>query len=256
MTQQQYLVALQTALVRCGIEEAEAQDILRDYAERFASLLAEGQTEGEAARTLGEPLRIALELGRQRGKPRPKAQVHKRVLAALLDILIMSIPFLLVASSDALYLYFQPQALLRYVPLFWAAIPASGIGWISAVPWLWRGALVLAAAWFVFSIPVFTCLTHGRSPGKRLMGLRVLDQRGNPARPWQIFMREWVGKLMLNAAFALLGQVVGVTFLMYVPSLVALGLALFTGSGRSVWDYLAGTRVEDVAILAAWDEDF
>lgn len=255
MTQQQYLVALQTALVRCGIEEAQAQDILRDYGERFASLVEEGQSETEVAHALGEPLRIALELGRQQGKPRPKAQVHKRVLSALLDILIMSLPFLFVATSSALYLYFQPQLLGAYVPFFWREIPTVGASWISGIPWLWRGALVAATAWFFLAIPVATSLFHGRSPGKRLMGLRVLGKQGDAVRPWQVFVRELVGKLALNAAFAALGAWCGMLFLMYLPSLASLVMALFTKSGRSVWDYLAGTRVEDVAILAAWDED-
>ena len=77
-----------------------------------------------------------------------------------------------------------------------AGVAASSV---QVLPFLFLASLVTALVLF----------SRGTTPGKKLLGLRVINEDGTPARFMTMLLREWVGK-------RLSGMVVGVGFLWIV----------------------------------------
>ena len=84
-------------------------------------------------------------------------------------------------------------------------VPLVALGLGFSVVGLTRGALVgfgLFAAYIVWALLLFA---HGMTPGKRLLGMRVLRDDGRHAGFMTMLIREWVGKwisgLILSLGF-------------------------------------------------------
>ena len=65
---------------------------------------------------------------------------------------------------------------------------------------------VLQVLFLAYLVTALVLFSRGTTPGKKLLGLRVINEDGTPARFMTMLLREWVGKLLS-------GMVVGVGFL-------------------------------------------
>ena len=124
---------------------------------------------------------------------------------------------------------------LRAGVLLAIATPILGIAGVSGM--MGAGSGVLLVAWFLLDWGWFTAFEAfgGASPGKRIMGLRVVREDGSPAGLREIFLRN-----LLRAADGLpVGYVVGVLAMGIDPRFRRLG------------DRLAGTLVVRTAVVHA-----
>jgi uncharacterized RDD family membrane protein YckC len=102
-----------------------------------------------------------------------------------------------------------------------------------------------------FYFPWFECLWHGATPGKRLLGLRVIDAHGGTLTPEAVIarnlMREvelFVPLVALLAPEALLPGVPGwVRFLAFLWVFICALLPFFNRDRLRVGDLVAGTMV-------------
>lgn len=116
--------------------------------------------------TIDTPEQIALEL--------PLAGVGSRFLALAIDTIIQALAFAALIVAGA--------GLLR------------AIGRISESTGLWGCALLLLAAFALYYgyFLLFEALDNGRTPGKRLVGLRVIGDDGRPLTVQQAIVRNLV----------------------------------------------------------------
>ncbi|MDR2379671.1 MAG: RDD family protein [Bifidobacteriaceae bacterium] len=140
------------------------------------------------------------------------ASFGNRFVAFLIDLVVM-----IVATIALIW------ALLRWGLFFWDAAMAQAA--VSAA-----AALLL----LVFPITVET-LSRGRSLGKLVMGLRVVNDDGSPVVLRQTFIRAVVAVLEVWVTF---GAVAGITMMV-------------NGRGKRIGDLLAGTyamRIRGVSL--------
>ncbi len=83
-----------------------------------------------------------------------------------------------------------------YLPLLAVLLPVSGMepssGALTAVG---LSAVLVYTALMGYMAFVLVQLGQGRSPGKKLLGLRVIYlESGRPARFWRMLLREVIGK--------------------------------------------------------------
>jgi len=95
---------------------------------------------------------------------------------------------------------------------FWIRVAAAVIdgvtvGVISGVLQAFGGTPGMVIGWvfYVLYYVLFTGL-RGQTPGKMLIGARVVDSQGRVPGLWRAFLREVIGKL-LSAVVLLLGYV-------------------------------------------------
>ncbi len=135
---------------------------------------------------------------------RLKAPFLLRCGALLLDyVLLVSIPVITLVVS-------------RYMGNDGAKLLSNELysaGWLIAV--------LLGIANFVL-LPMFA----GQTIGKMLTGIRIVGRDGNPASAGRIALRQTLGYLLTAVSF-------GLGFL----------VSIFSGKGRALHDYLAGTVV-------------
>ncbi|MEX2237219.1 MAG: RDD family protein [Dehalococcoidia bacterium] len=77
---------------------------------------------------------------------------------------------------------------------FWAAVLDSIIYFVAFVLGALVGGLLLGWAFNVLVQLAFW--SQGRSAGKAVLNLRVIDQQGRPAGFWRMVLRETIGKLV------------------------------------------------------------
>lgn len=93
--------------------------------------------------------------------------------------------------------------------------------------------LTLGIGWLIWSLVVWG---RGQTPGKQVLGMRVLDARTGRAASWgTMFLREFVVKWLLMAIIGL------VTF--GVGSLIAELWLLWDKDNQELWDKVANTMV-------------
>ncbi|MDR1430541.1 MAG: RDD family protein [Propionibacteriaceae bacterium] len=169
--------------------------------------------------------------------------VRRRLLAGLVDAALVLAWALLVAVAFAV---------------------ASGLGWTKTLSAIWVqagiggcssiGALAFFAAWE--SGP------RQGTPGKRCFGLRVLDADGGRVKLPRAVLRN-AAKITVPM---LLAQLAGISLLApgidsWILTFIAVGLpmcylvSLFTGSGRTLYDLVANTRVAEHAGRAYLGKD-
>lgn len=252
MRREQFLRELKEAL-EGRLPESDIAEILADHSEFFEAGLAEGSTEEEVARQLGDPAKIALSLLQrewiqegphdalhaQRTRI-PKADILMRLTAFVVDALVPALPFLWFAPRTGLVSFFFPHIVLAIVPSWLSTVRVSSHRWISAARGFWEVAILLSVLWFLMVNVVFLWASRGQTLGKWMFGLRVVDRAGGPAKPAQLAMREIVGKQALNALCSLIWLPLG-----FLPALASLVWCAVSPDGMTVWDAIAGTRVVD-----------
>lgn len=78
-------------------------------------------------------------------------------------------------------------AIFAMVPVaFWMSASAAGDSGLMALL-----VLAVGAAFLVWALALFA---RGRTPGKKLMSLRVIREDGDHAGFWRMLFREWIGK--------------------------------------------------------------
>lgn len=260
MTRDQFMRELKEALDG-RLPESDIAEILADHSEFFEAGLAEGSTEEEVARQLGDPAKIALSLlrreelqdGHQNERPAqqariPKADISRRLAALVVDTLVPTLPFLWFAPNLGIVSFFCPQIVLAIVPSLLSTVRLSSHRWIAAARGLWQVAIVASVVWFLMVNFVSLWKSRGQTLGKWMFGLRVVDGAGGPARPAQLATREIVGKQVLNALCSVIWLPLG--FLLPLASLVWCALS---PDGMTVWDSIAGTRVVEATSVRRGD---
>ena len=107
------------------------------------------------------------------------AGLGSRFLAMVVDTLIQVLLIGLLVLAGALY----------------GAVDAETVEQIEAMSQsTWGAALIVLLLWliFFFYFLAFEIAWRGQSPGKRAMGLRVLDRSGRPASPGALAVRNLV----------------------------------------------------------------
>ena len=111
-----------------------------------------------------------------------------------------------------------------------------------------QAQVVLWVTWFLFSfawlIAALWLFRRGQTPGKRIMGIRVVKRNGDPAGWWRMFARESLIKwfLILNGlvfAWSLIGLGWSLTYGLWSSLLLVLnifGIAMVVGYLLSLWD--------------------
>lgn len=125
----------------------------------------------------------------------------------------------------------------------------------------WLLAAVILLSFFVrsFYFAFFELRWQGRTPGKRLIGLRVIDRSGGPLKPEAVLARNLLREvevflpfsLMMSATFAqsgwgLLLTIVWLGVFLFMP--------LFNRDGLRVGDMVAGTWVVTAPKAALLDD--
>lgn len=160
------------------------------------------------------PERVSLEYGIAGIGSRCAAVVVDTVIQALaICVLAVALIAALAAASSAASP--APAPTLRN-------IPTSGT--VALVVGLWAlGIFVVTTGYFMF----FEILWNGQTPGKRLLGLRVIRENGYPLRPMDAVIRELV-------------RIVD-----FLPGFYAVGVLtmLVNKRSRRLGDFAAGTIV-------------
>jgi uncharacterized RDD family membrane protein YckC len=100
---------------------------------------------------------------------------------------------------------------------------------------------------FYFSF--FELIWRGRTPGKRLLGLRVIDRAGGPLRPSSVVVRNLVREVevFLPLSVLMAPDVVGNAGLVRLCAIIWIGIfvlmPLFNRQGLRIGDMVAGTLV-------------
>ncbi len=117
---------------------------------------------------------------------------------------------------------------LIVVAILWTIGARLASGLMSAAPRLDLVAQAFGRTWQLVVPAAYFVLGHGtagQTLGKRLFGVRVLDEEGAPIG----YLRA-LGRCFATVAAAL-------------PFLIGLAIAAFRGDRRGLHDFLAGTRV-------------
>jgi uncharacterized RDD family membrane protein YckC len=162
--------------------------------------------------TIDTPEQITLEFA--------LAGIGSRFLALTLDTLLQGVLYLLVV----LIAVFVPPLAFAWIAHAWA--PAIAIFLAFCIYWGYFAA--------------FEVLWHGQTPGKRIVGIRVVKDSGRP-----INAIEGIGRNLMRAVDG---------FLLYAVGLVCM---MISRQNRRLGDYVAGTLVvhdkKTAEVKPAWD---
>jgi uncharacterized RDD family membrane protein YckC len=116
--------------------------------------------------TIETPEQIALEF--------PLAGVGSRFLALAFDTLVQGVA---IGALAAVALIVR-----------WLILPT--VGWLASGPWTFAVLLLLAFVVYSAYFAVFETLWSGQTPGKRVVGLRVIDVSGRPVTAYASILRN------------------------------------------------------------------
>ena len=141
--------------------------------------------------------------------------------------------------------------LIDLLIIFGSLILIFTVGLFGMTQAAWLLPLVILASFAVrsFYFIAFELRWQGRTPGKRLVGLRVIDRHGGPLRPDAIFARNLMREieLFMPATLLLLGERGGVegwfTVLVLIWLAVFVLMPFFNRDRMRVGDLIAGTWV-------------
>jgi len=183
----------------------------------------------QAPRPIGLGSRLARWIETPEGVVLPiqLGQRGERAVAFILDFLIV------MAIIFGLYL-----ALLM-------AVIGGGLGGVN-----WLAALVMLASFFIrsFYFAFFELRWQGTTPGKRVMGLRVIDRAGGPLTPQAVLARNLMREVEIFLPITVLisgtfGGEVWQTLATIGWLAVFMFMPLFNRDGLRVGDMIAGTWV-------------
>jgi uncharacterized RDD family membrane protein YckC len=171
------------------------------------------------ARSLGIPVWLGPGQSRDSGSSIRSGR-FPRLMAAFIDLVIIN-----VISAPVFLLFFGDRV---------EAAARSG----SFEPdWtLWAVNIGLIALYLV----IFPLTPLRGTPGKRLLGMRVVDSEGQPLDFGLAFMRSFWQIFFLTIAFPL-----AAIFALFGVVAVIIAFVFLIGDGGSPWDSIAGTRVVD-----------
>jgi len=146
------------------------------------------------------------------------APMASRVLAGIIDHALSVIPLVFFGVLNVLpFMIIWPPFLLLYT-----VAPPSPSMIIGGV---------ICTCYFVAYHSLFLFIFKGRTPGKLLLQMRVVNHNGSPLRVSQIFGRELIGRLLVTS----------VTF--GISSIVSFFWCLFSAQNKTVHDAIANTSV-------------
>ncbi len=104
---------------------------------------------------------------------------------------------------------------------------------LDTLPLLWGAWLLFSFAWVIAALWLFS---KGQTPGKRLMGIRVVKRNGDPVGWWRMFAREVLIKWFLIAFLAGIG--LGMAWFLFAAFLggITFGLAIAVDYLWPLWD--------------------
>src|SRR4029453_7413508 len=126
-----------------------------------------------------------------------------------------------------------------------------GTIWLTTILDAYAVAFGLVAFFFIrtFYFSFFELIWRGRTPGKRLLGLRVIDRAGGPLRPSSVVVRNLVREVevFLPLSILMAPDVVGNAGLVSLCATIWIGIfalmPLFNRQGLRIGDMVAGTLV-------------
>ena len=126
-----------------------------------------------------------------------------------------------------------------------------GTIWLTALLDAYAVAFGLVAFFLIrtFYFSFFELIWRGRTPGKRLLGLRVIDRAGGPLRPSSVVVRNLVRELEVFLPLSLLAAPTseGEQGILHLLLLTWVGIfmlmPLFNRQGLRIGDMVAGTLV-------------
>jgi uncharacterized RDD family membrane protein YckC len=126
-----------------------------------------------------------------------------------------------------------------------------GTIWLTTILDAYAVAFGLVAFFFIrtFYFSFFELIWRGRTPGKRLLGLRVIDRAGGPLRPSSVVVRNLVREVevFLPLSVLMAPDVIGNAGLVQLCATVWIGIfvlmPLFNRQGLRIGDMVAGTLV-------------
>jgi uncharacterized RDD family membrane protein YckC len=229
MRRNEFLTELRNGLTG-HVSHSELEDILSDYHELFEEGLLEGKSEEEICSELGSPaqtVKLILAEGYDSDKIAGGRQeklyyapLYKRITAGVIDHVLSVFPLAFFGIVNVLpFMMIWPPISLFY-PVD-TTPPSAGMA---------AGAIV-CLCYYICYHPFFLILFKGRTPGKMLLQLCVVNQDGNKPSIPQILGREFMGRLLINS----------VTF--GIGYLVSFFWCLFSAENKTIHDAIANTRV-------------
>lgn len=172
----------------------------------------------------GVPSWIAFEGAQGRGSAVFPAGRIQRILAALIDAVIVGV----IAYALSLVI---GEAVTAEGSLAANEQPEITVHWARLIPVAAMGALYYI---------VFPATRWQGTPGKRLLGLRIVTVEHLPISIFQSFARYFCMQVCWLIVFPL-AAMVALFGLIAVP----VAFLILMGGGRSPWDWMAGTMVVD-----------
>lgn len=208
---------------------AELEDILYDYNEIFAEGLNEGKAEEEICSELGSPARTVQSIMAERhvphSLPHPETQtfqyasLSQRLIAGIIDYTLAAFPLA----------FFGALRILPFMFL-WPPLPFFYVVDTPPTPGMAAGA-ILCTCYFVLYHPFFLSVWQGRTPGKWLLRMRVVNRDGTPLGKFQPFERELFGRILVSS------------FTLGLSHIVSFFWCLFSREHLTIHDAMAKTRV-------------
>lgn len=238
------------------IGDDELENILMDYDDIFESGKADNKTEDEISDMIGSPALVARNILDEWSDNReaksviegdyPVAPLGKRVMAFAIDYILSLVPLVLLSFIRApRILFFAVIPLMLYnpvVPIFIilgfldispqpgvvSTYVDSGIAGIN----IFHIVLVLISFIFFWLYGTLSMIIlKDRTIGMRLMNIRVVKRDGRILRPLDVFIRQFVGKILLA----------GLTW--NISYIVSFFWAAFSNTHNTIHDKLVGTLV-------------
>lgn len=94
--------------------------------------------------------------------------------------------------------------LVLYILLFLVILQLYAGGGSGGVGWLLSGVILISFFIRSFYFAFFELRWHGATPGKRLLGLRVIDRAGGPLRPQAVLARNLMREIEVFLPISLL----------------------------------------------------
>lgn len=224
MNKQTFIDELKKGLDARGVEDPE--DILADYEEHFARKAADGYSEEETARKLGNPADIAKEYPAGGDTRRKRASFPRALGAILVDLivvplLILAFAWVAVIAVGVLAFVFIGLCLIA-APLFPEGVLV--IPYMPYVPGAMMGVALIALGALFLVLTAYSAMLAGKS-AKAYFRWQRYALTGKKAAPYAVFplagnrgKRAWrsltvvglaVFAPMVTAAFAIMTALAG-----------------------------------------------
>ncbi len=238
------------------IGDDELENILMDYDDIFESGKADNKTEYEISDIIGSPALVARNIldewsdNREAksviGGDYPVAPLGKRLMAFAIDYILSLIPLMLLLFIRApRILLFAVMAIILYNPVvsifiilgFLDIHPQPGVissyvdSGIAGINILHIVLILISFIFFWLYGTLSMIILKDMTIGMRLMNIRVVKRDGRILRPLDVFIRQFVGKILLA----------GLTW--NISYIVSFFWAVFSDAHNTIHDKLAGTHV-------------